>query len=54
VWEISAYTAADRWSPQALELLTVLSQEGWERQRSKGSTLFRHDTGSQVDRRTHV
>ena len=54
VWEICAYTAEDTWSPQARELLKVLREEGWERRRTTGSTLFRHDTGPQADLLTPV
>lgn len=54
VWEICAYTAEDRWSPQALELLSILREASWERHRIRGSTLFRHDTGPQANLHTPV
>jgi DNA-binding transcriptional LysR family regulator len=44
VWEICAYTAAERWSSHAIELLAVLRDAGWERTRAEGSQQVRLDS----------
>lgn len=40
VWEIAAYTTAERWPAQTRELLGVLSEEGWQTRRPPGSHRF--------------
>jgi hypothetical protein len=41
VWEISAFAAGERWSPQNAELVAALRGADWERRRPKGAVQVR-------------
>jgi DNA-binding transcriptional LysR family regulator len=48
VWEVSAFAAGDRWSPQSAELIAALRGADWERRRPKGSVQVKLDSASKL------